>query len=247
MLSRSCRGTCRDLCDTPYRNRDRVEERGSLLTEYLEATRESVEPRSRPRRPFSTALSSSSSCFQPDGAAGRAPYRFFVCPPVYSRFFVVFAPRWKGNHGALRVTGPATAAAIAHPPLLLFFSGRPNLRLLRHPDCRLLVFVVLRPLSSLPPSSSLLLRFSRAKRRPRPAEVIPSPTRNDKIVHTRQPPSTITDSSGRPRTTSADLALLSPHGIIHPLARCLVTTRGQSIVCKKSMSRVSIFLKMSVA
>lgn len=64
-----------------------------VTPEYLDATRQSVELRSRPRDPFSTVLSSSSSYVSSCGIA-RAFSRFlsrFARPPIYSHFFVVFA------------------------------------------------------------------------------------------------------------------------------------------------------------
>lgn len=134
----------------------------------------------------------------------------FVCLFPFLRGFCL---RWRDNHGALRVTGSA-----------VFFSssGRPTAT--SSPT-------VARSSSSPPPppSSPFLssARFNRAKRRPRPAEVIPSPTRNDKIVRSRQPPSTITDSSsGWPRTQHRRSTLHCPRGVFTVFLRCMRVGRN---------------------
>lgn len=115
-----------------YKERER--EGARVTPEYLDATRESVELRSRPRDPFPTVLSSSSSCVSSCGT--------YISSCLFSRFLSHFTPiryllpflrgfcpRWKGNHGALRVTGP-----------VVFFSSREDWSLhLHHPDCRFLI------------------------------------------------------------------------------------------------------------
>lgn len=57
---------------------------------------------------------------------------FFLASPPSAYllpFLRGFCPRWKGNHGALRVTGP-----------VVFFSSREDRSLhLHHPDCRFLI------------------------------------------------------------------------------------------------------------
>lgn len=143
-----------------YRDRERERaggrQRERVTPEYLDATRESVELRSRPRDPFSTVLSSSSSCVQlvrvlPRRAFSRSLSRF-ARPPIYFHFFVVFACRWKGNHGALRVTGPA-----------VFFSSRED-----QPPTSITPIVAFssRSLSLLPSSSFILRTFHSCQAQP---------------------------------------------------------------------------------
>lgn len=77
-----------------YKDRERTGENERVTPKYLDATRESVELRSRPRDPFSIVLSSSSSCVSSCGIARCAFSHLlsrFTRPPIYSRFFVVFA------------------------------------------------------------------------------------------------------------------------------------------------------------
>lgn len=121
-------------------------------------------------------LSSSSSSVNSCGIASSCllSFSFSLHPSAYLLPFLRgFCLRWKGNHGALRVTGPA-----------VFFSSREDLP--PPPSPRL-------SLSRLVPfRRSFFVRFIRAKRSPRPAQTPSSPTRNDKIVHFCQPPSAIT-------------------------------------------------------
>lgn len=75
--------------------------------------RESVELWSRPRDPFPTVLSSSSYA----SSRYRSPCSFSLSPPLHPAYLLSFLRgfclRWKGNHGASRVTGPT-----------VFFSSR---------------------------------------------------------------------------------------------------------------------------
>lgn len=140
--------------------RGREGERERVTPEYLDATRESVELRSRPRDPFSTVLSSSSSCVQlvpvlPRRAFSRFLSRF-ARPPIYFHFFVVFA------YGGRVIM---VLYALLDPPSS-FLLAKTNLP---PPSPRLSLS---RLALSYPPRRSFFVRFIRAKRSPRPAETL---------------------------------------------------------------------------
>ena len=96
---------------------------------YLDATRESVELRSRPRDPFSTVLSSSSSCIMLVQYWTSSLLSRFARVPIYSRFFVVFA------YGGRVIT---VLYALLDPPSS-FLPAKANHLHLHHSNCRFLV------------------------------------------------------------------------------------------------------------
>lgn len=170
-----------------YRDRERAggRERERVTPEYLDATRESVELRSRPRDPFSTVLSSSSSCVQlvrvlPRRAFSRFLSRF-ARPPIYFHFFVVFAYGGRVIMVLYALLDPPSSFLLAKtnlPP------PSPRLSL-----SRLALSLSLSPTLLVVHSSCVSFVPSAALVRPRPFF---SSACNDKIVHFCQPPSAVT-------------------------------------------------------
>jgi len=158
-----------------YRGTERKEERERVTPEYLDATRESVELRSRPRDPFSTVLSSSSSSVS--SCIARVFSRFLSRPSAYLlRFFVVFA------YGGRVIM---VLYALLDPPFSFLPAKTPT-------STSIISIVAFSSRSLLPFRRSFFVRFIRAKHSPRPAETPSSPTCNDKIVIFCQPPYAIT-------------------------------------------------------